>query len=88
MAKMEFNTGIETLTIFLASVVAAVHRRALFSLRWKPDGPCRGMGPADLRESRKKESPLDGSIELSSHRRSGERSRAGSITRTAPSRAI
>jgi hypothetical protein len=28
MAKMEFETGIETLTIFLASVVAAVHRRA------------------------------------------------------------
>ena len=50
MAKMEFNTGIETLTIFLVSVVAAVHGRALFSLRWKPGGPSRGMGPADLRE--------------------------------------
>jgi len=45
---MEFNTGIETLTIFLASVVTAVRGRALFSLRWKPGGPCRGMGPADL----------------------------------------
>jgi len=33
MAKMEFNTGIETLTIFLVSVVATVHERALFSLR-------------------------------------------------------
>jgi hypothetical protein len=50
MAKMEFNTGIETLTIFLVSDVAAVHGRALFSLRWKLGGPCRGMGPADLRE--------------------------------------
>jgi hypothetical protein len=27
MAKMEFNTGIETLTIFLVPVVAAVHGR-------------------------------------------------------------
>ena len=50
MAKMEFNTGIETPTIFLVPVVAAVLGRALFSLRRKPGGPCRGMGPADLRE--------------------------------------
>jgi hypothetical protein len=75
MAKMEFNTGIETLTIFLVSVVAAMHGRALSSLRWKPCGPCRGMGPADLRERRKKES-LTAQVELSSRRRSGERSRA------------
>lgn len=31
MAKIEFNTGIEALTIFLVSVMAAVHWRALFS---------------------------------------------------------
>jgi hypothetical protein len=31
MAKIEFNTGIETLTIFLVSVMAAGHWRALFS---------------------------------------------------------
>jgi hypothetical protein len=41
MAKMEFNTGIETLTIFLVSVVADVHGRALLSLRWKPGGQAR-----------------------------------------------
>ena len=83
MAKMEFNTGIETLTIFLISIVAAVHGKALFSLLWKPGGPSRGMRPADLREWRKKES-LAAQIELSSYRRSDERSRAGSITRTTP----
>jgi hypothetical protein len=45
VAKMEFNTGIETLTIFLVSIVAAGHGRALFSARWKPGGPRRGMDP-------------------------------------------
>lgn len=44
MAKMEFNTGIETLTIFLVSVVAAVHGRPVFSVRWKPGGHSRGIG--------------------------------------------
>jgi len=49
MTDNEFNTGIETLMIFLVSIVAAVHGRALFSLlRRKPDDPCRGTGPADL----------------------------------------
>jgi hypothetical protein len=50
MTDNEFNTGIETLMIFLVSIVAAVHGRAWFSLRRKPDDPCRGTGPADLRE--------------------------------------
>jgi hypothetical protein len=36
MAKTEFNTVIETLKIFLVSVVEAVDERALFSLQWKP----------------------------------------------------
>jgi len=42
---MEFNTGIETLTIFLASVVTAVRGRALFSLRWNPAVPAAEWDP-------------------------------------------
>ena len=79
MAKTEFNTCIETLTIFLVSVVAAVRERALFSTvearRSLPRNGTRRLKGV----TQKKKVPLTAQIEPSSHRCSGERSRAGSI---------
>jgi len=45
MAKMKFNTGIRTLTIFLVSVAAAVHWSFVLYYGWKPGGPCAEWDP-------------------------------------------
>jgi hypothetical protein len=50
VAKMEFNTGIETLTIFLVSVVTAGHQESfVLSTVEARRSPPRN-GPADLKE--------------------------------------
>jgi hypothetical protein len=41
MAKMKFNTGIETLTIFLVSVAAAVHWSFVLYYSGSPAVPAR-----------------------------------------------